>query len=152
MGFLKSPEEKAAEEAAKQQAAQAEAVRQQAAQVERRRKAFLASPAGLATTAKEAGDLFFEVQLEVGRQERDAVFGAQRDVGGHRTSAASTLAAIEGLGWRLEHVGYVFLVTGETSTDKMFISGEQTAVSGKTVGIYLFRNPDATPPVPPVAP
>jgi hypothetical protein len=31
------------------------------------------------------------------------------------------------------------MVTGETSTKKVFISGDQTAVNGVTVGVYLFR-------------
>jgi hypothetical protein len=44
------------------------------------------------------------------------------------------------LGWRLEHTGYYFMITGETSTDRMFVSGEATAISGITMGVYLFRN------------
>jgi len=32
------------------------------------------------------------------------------------------------------------MVTGETSTGRVFFSGEATAVSGVTVGVYLFRN------------
>jgi hypothetical protein len=32
------------------------------------------------------------------------------------------------------------MVTEQTSTERVFLSGEATAVSGKTVGIYLFRN------------
>ncbi|HEY5358539.1 MAG TPA: hypothetical protein VIJ82_12845 [Streptosporangiaceae bacterium] len=32
------------------------------------------------------------------------------------------------------------MITGETSTDRVFMSGEATAVSGVTVGVYLFRN------------
>ena len=32
------------------------------------------------------------------------------------------------------------MITGETSTNRAFVSGEATAVSGVTVGVYLFRN------------
>ena len=32
------------------------------------------------------------------------------------------------------------MVTGETSTDRIFVSGEATAISGVTIGVYLFRN------------
>ena len=32
------------------------------------------------------------------------------------------------------------MITGETSTNRTFVSGEATAVSGTTVGVYLFRN------------
>jgi hypothetical protein len=45
-------------------------------------------------------------------------------------------------GWRLEHVGHVFVVTSESSRDKFLRTGQQTAVSGGTIGIYLFRNID----------
>ncbi len=57
-------------------------------------------------------------------------------------SHVGTLAAIESVGWRLEHVGHVFVVTSESSRDKLLSSGQQTAVSGNTIGIYLFRNVD----------
>jgi hypothetical protein len=50
------------------------------------------------------------------------------------------LAAIEDIGWRLVHVGYVFVVTGESSHERVFSSGDNIAVSGQTIGIYLFRN------------
>jgi hypothetical protein len=32
------------------------------------------------------------------------------------------------------------MITGETSTDRMFVSGEATVISGVTMGVYLFRN------------
>jgi hypothetical protein len=32
------------------------------------------------------------------------------------------------------------MVTGETSTARVFVSGEATVISGVTVGVYLFRN------------
>jgi hypothetical protein len=56
---------------------------------------------------------------------------------------AGTLAAIEAVGWKLEHVGYVFMITGESSRDKFLATGERTAVSGQTIGIYLFRRADS---------
>ena len=62
-------------------------------------------------------------------------------IGGSKTQThAGTLAAIEAVGWRLEHVGYVFVVAEESSRRKLL--KEQTAVSGETIGIYLFRNTD----------
>jgi hypothetical protein len=119
----------------------AEAVRAQ----EQARAAWLASPVGAATTAREAGETFFEIQLEVGGHHGSAGFGV---ADGRRawTSSASVLAEIERVGWRLEHAGYFFMVTGETSTARL-LSGEATAVSGVTIGVYLFRrtpDPDAT--------
>lgn len=105
------------------------------------REAFLKSPLGIATTAKEAQQGFLEVQLPVGSSQRDVTMAGA--VNKTRTqSHAGTLSAIEAIGWRLEHVGYIFQITGESSRDKLLASGQQTAVSGQTVGIYLFRNTD----------
>jgi hypothetical protein len=112
---------------------------------ERRLRAeYLATPVGAATAAMEAGQAFFEVQLEVAQHLGSAGFGSAE---GRRTtaSAAETLQAIEALGWRLENVGYYFMTTGELSTGKVFLSGEATAISGVAMGVYLFRSaPTAT--------
>lgn len=124
-------------EQARAQAALAEQARQD--EERRQREAFLATPVGAATTAREAGQAFFEIQLEVGSHTGRAGFGT---AGGERTSASSavTLGEIEKLGWRLEHAGYYFMITGQTSTNRPFVTGEATAVSGVTIGVYLFRN------------
>jgi hypothetical protein len=42
----------------------------------------------------------------------------------------------------LEHVGNAFVMTSQSSRDKFMASGQQVAVSGETIGIYLFRNVD----------
>jgi len=140
---FKSADEREAERQARQaEQARAEADRAERAreaQEQRQRAAYLASPVGAATAAKEDGQLFFEIQLEVGRHSGSAGFGAIE--GQHTTaSSAATLGEIEKLGWRLEHAGYYFMITGESSTDRMFVSGENTAVNGVTMGVYLFRN------------
>ena len=140
--MFKSSEEREAErvereaEAARAEAARAEA--DAAAAQAREQAAFASTPVGAATMAKQAGQEFFEVQLEVGSDSGSASLGA---AAGRRTSmsSAQTLGEIEQVGWRLEHVGYVFMVTGENSTARVFMSGEVTSVSGVTVGAYLFR-------------
>ena len=38
------------------------------------------------------------------------------------------------------------MITGETSTARVLVSGEATAISGVTAGVYLFR--DAGLPAP----
>ena len=141
--MFKSAEERAAErrerEAEEARAQEAEAERARAAEEQRRREAFLATPVGAATAAKEAGQAFFEVQLDVGAHVGSAGWGAAE--GRHTTlSSAVTLGEIEKLGWHLEHASYFFMMTGETSTARVFVSGEATAISGVTVGVYLFRN------------
>jgi hypothetical protein len=140
---FKSAEEKEAErkereaEDARLLAARTEQAR--AAEEKRNRDAFLATPVGAATAAKEAGETFFEVQLRVGSHTGTAGFGSTD--GRHTTaSSATTLGEIEKLGWHLEHTAYYFMMTGETSTARVFVSGDATAISGVTMGVYLFRN------------
>lgn len=138
MAFGKTAEQKAIEE--KQKADDAAAK-----DAQRARQAFLATPIGQATAAKEAGQGFFEIQLSVGSSQRDStIFGGNNFAHAQSKTQthAGTLSAIERIGWKLENVGYIFIVTGESSRDKFLASGQQTAVSGQTVGIYLFRNVD----------
>lgn len=107
---------------------------------EKAHQAWLKSPIGMATQAKEQGNGFFEIELEIGSSKREVVFGSA-DFGSHRKSDfTGLLSQIESIGWRLEHVGYYFMITGETSRDKFLASGQNTAVNGKTMGVYLFRN------------
>jgi hypothetical protein len=141
--MFKSAEEREAERREKeaQQAKDAadRAEQERLAEEARQRAAVLATPLGAATAAKEEGHPFLEVQLEVGGHVGSAGFGS---IQGRRTtgSSAAILGEIEQLGWRLEHVSYIFMITGETSTARVFASGEATAVSGVTVGVSLFRN------------
>ena len=143
--MFKSAEEREAErrereaEAARAEQARAEQARQQ--EEARRQAAWLATPVGAASAAKQEGHRFLELQLEVGGHAGSAGFGTAT---GQRStsSSAGTLSEIERLGWHLEHASYFFMVTGETSTARVFLSGEATAVSGVTVGVYLFRNTD----------
>ena len=107
---------------------------------EKLHQAWLQTPLGLATTAKEEGNGFFEIELEIGSSKRNVAFGSA-DFGSHKKSDfTGLLSQIEDIGWRLEHVGYYFMITGETSRDKFLASGQHTAVNGKTMGVYLFRN------------
>jgi hypothetical protein len=139
---FKSPEEREAarreRDAKNAREAAAMAAEMRRKQDGRDREAFYASPVGLATSAKEAGDAFFQVQLEVSRHTGTAHVGV---VTGQRTesSSAAILGEIEKIGWHLEHVGYYFMVTRETSSNRAF-GGEATAVNGVTIGVYLFRN------------
>jgi hypothetical protein len=128
--------ERAAAEAA---AAAARAEQERVAEEQRKRKAFLASAVGAATTAKESGQAFFEVQLQAGGHEGTSGFGSTTS---RRTakSSATTLEEIEKVGWRLEHASYFFMLTSETSSDRIFATGQTTAVNGVTIGVYLFRN------------
>jgi hypothetical protein len=148
MAFGKTAEEKAMD-------AQARTARQADEQANRAREAYLATPIGQAVTAKEQGQGFFEIQLKVGSSQRDStIFGGNNTAYSQTKTQthAGTLAAIEAAGWHLENVGYVFIVTSESSRDKFMASGQQVAVSGETIGIYLFRNVDSPDAAPVVAP
>ena len=141
--MFKSAEERAAarheREAAEAREQEALAEEARLEEEERQREEFLATPVGAATAAMEAGEAFFEIQLKVGSRIGSAGFGS---IDGRHSvsSSAHTLGEIERLGWRLEHAGYFFMITGETTTARVFVSGDNTAVSGVTVGVYLFRN------------
>ena len=141
--MFKSSEEKEAErkerEAQKAREEAEAAQRAKDAEERRKRAAFLATPVGAATAAKEAGHRFLEIQLKVGGHEGTAGFGSTTS--SHSTqSSAATLEEIERLGWRLEHASYFFMITREVSTDRFMATGESTAISGVTMGVYLFRN------------
>lgn len=141
MGLFKStPAERAAKEVerAKRQAEkQATAVAEQRA---REAAAFAKTPAGKARAAKAAGMAIFQIDVPLSRTtgETVAMIGAYA----HSTETvnyASIIQSIEGEGWRLEHAGYIYRVTGSVSRDKFMASGQQEAVSGEIVGIYIFR-------------
>lgn len=141
MGLFSSDEDRARKEAERQEAERALAEQQRARKQARAEQEWAASPLGQATTALEAGHVFFEIQLEVGRAEGQAMWGTRDYASAEQiTSSAELLGEIERLGWRLEHVGYVFQMTGQSSTERMFVSGEESAISGVTLGIYLFRH------------
>lgn len=88
--MFKSSEERAADrrerdaQHAREQAERAEQAR--AAEEQRKREALLATPVGAATAAKDAGQQFFEVQLEVGGHIATAGFGSTE---GRRTASSS---------------------------------------------------------------
>lgn len=104
------------------EAARAEVQARRARRAETKHQAaHAASPIGQAEAATERGDRFLEI-----REAYSYVTGAQ-------------LGQIEDLGWRLEHVGYVFVHHGSTTT--VYSSEDSsTKTDGAVQGIYLFRS------------
>jgi hypothetical protein len=93
--------------------------------------AFLRTPAGRATTAKERCEGFFEIELipalsYVPTAPIDPA--ADYRIGEYR----GVLADIEAVGWHLEHVTYVR-------------EARETGGRSQTTGVYLFRNAEGTP-------
>lgn len=139
MAWGKTEEEKAAEHAAEQKAAADQAAQRQQAEAQRAAAAYTAGPVGQAEAAAKAGAVFFQTQMDVSRLNGSASFGAASSAVQH-VGRPDLLGQIESLGWHLEDVGYVFVETGTTSSSRVMLSGEATAVSGVVLGIYLFRN------------
>lgn len=135
----KSPEEKAQREAEKRRQQEQNRLAQDQA-------AFNASPPGQARLAKQAGQRFFQLILPIENVDRTwlAKFSHEmttrvRDTG---DIVGASLTAVADEGWELVTAGYVFRQTGGASRDKFLASGQQIAVIGDTLGVYLFRTVD----------
>lgn len=130
MGFFsKSPEEIAAREARKK----AEADKRAA-------EAFAATPPGRARAARAAGARTFQIDMPLSTTKGEAIPMMMAIAQSTPTTDPTTvLDGIEAEGWRLEHVGYVYRILGSVSRDKFMSSGQQEAMHGEIVGIYLFR-------------
>lgn len=139
MGFFNpTPEERAAKE---QKRAEDEARHKEAE--------FAASPAGQARAAKTAGMKIF--QIDVPLSQTKGVTVAMVGAFAHSSKTinyANVIQSIEEEGWHLDQVGYVYRITGSESRDKFLASGQQEAVSGEIVGIYIFRANSAQPGAP----
>jgi len=100
------------------------------------------SPLGRAERAKGNGDAFFQLEIDISRLHGTSGLGSssgrERRTGGR----PDLLGQIEEIGWRLDHVGYVFVETGATSTNRTLGTGQGTVTKGLVRGIYLFRNTD----------
>lgn len=115
-----------------------------AKQAEEERRAYLASPIGLAEVAAQRGDRFFQVEIPhstVTGYSSDFMFAPHWDTTNtNRNDAApDLLGRIEQHGWRLVHANWVFVQTGSSSREKVLSTGEKSTVVGRVDGIYLFR-------------
>jgi hypothetical protein len=146
----KTPEQQAAEAAAKE-AEQAEAlarrtaeaaeakVRKDAAQREKQRKAFFESPAGQARLAFERDDVVFQSSFDVMNQSAIIVSMIGSDTKQSTSDPAYVLNRICREGWDLVTGSFVFIEQEQESRDKFMSTGQNVAIKGKTVGYYLFK-------------
>jgi hypothetical protein len=112
-------------------------------QAEREAKAaqeWAESPVGRATAAKEAGQAFFQFEMDISALGGSSGLGSSAGRMRHSGGRPDLLGQIEETGWRLEHVGYVFIETGATTTNRVMSTGQGTVTKGVVRGIYLFRN------------
>ena len=92
-------------------------------------------------TAQEAwasGRAFYVVRMNLGGSE--AGFMSRSAVGGD--DVAGALQVIEGTGWRLDDVGYVYQPLKERS----HALTDSASMTGNIVGVYTFRRPATIPP------
>lgn len=133
MAWGKTEEQKQEEQAAKK-ALELEAKKA------REEARYAASPVGRAAAAYENGDGFFQLEIEVSQLNGlSSAFGSSNNSVRHKGGATDVLSQIEANGWRLEHVGYVFIETGSTSTNRVLSTGQGVVTRGNVTGMYLFR-------------
>jgi hypothetical protein len=133
---------KAAKAAIRATEAAALAANAEAQRLHDNEKRFWESPYGQARAAKQAGERFFQIELQLDSSEQTGWSKAVADTRGktHRYSGQATiLTNIEKEGWELMHAGFVFKETGQVSRDKFLSSGQQVSTWGSTFGVYLFR-------------
>jgi hypothetical protein len=140
MAFGKTAEQKQAQAQQREAAGLAYAQRRAADAQQRAAAASAASPVGRATAARDAGAGFFQLELDISALDGSpSMFGSSQNQVRSTGGRPDLLSQIEALGWRLEHVGYVFIETGATTTNRMMTTGQGTVTKGVVRGIYLFR-------------
>ena len=101
---------------------------------------YRASPLGQAETAYQAAQAFFQLTVNISEvQGKASDWNYSQSTQTRRFNSSDLLGQIEEMGWRLEHVGYVFVETGEIARAKVMSSGSVTRTQGYVEGIYLFR-------------
>jgi len=128
----KSPEEK--EEIKRQKE-----IERRLEKEEEREKKFLASPQGKARKAFKSGAKLFQIDLRVSETKGGVIAMSGTYTDAVKFENVNKLEEIEREGWKLENTGYVYRVLESVSRDKFLSSGQQEAISGEIVGIYIFR-------------
>lgn len=100
---------------------------------------YAASPLGRAEAAHEAGDGFYQLELDISHLSGASGLGSSTGRIRHSGGRPDLLGQIEDIGWRLEHAGYVFVETGATTTNRALGTGQGMVTKGVVRGIYLFR-------------
>ena len=133
MAIRRTEDEKQAERQAMERA-------RLAREAEQARAKYLASPIGQAETAYQAAQAFFQLTVNISEIQGSASdWNYSQTTQTRHFSSSDLLGQIEEMGWHLEHVGYVFVETGEIARAKVMSSGSVTRTQGYVEGIYLFR-------------
>jgi hypothetical protein len=152
LGKKKTPEElqltAEAREAEREQKKQAK----RAQEVEDARRSFEKTPAGQARAAYDRGDHVFQYSANVMSQQAIIVAMVGSNASQRTTDPSVILNSVCNEGWELVNGSFVFIETGQQSRDKFLASGQNVAVSGATVGYYLFRRSERLRQEPPPEP
>ena len=139
----KSEEEKAAEAARREQQRQEAEERKRVEAIEKAKKDFFETPAGLARLAYEQGDQIFQYAFDVVSHKAIVVAMVGSTQTKKTNEPGAVLNSVCHEGWELVSGSFVFVHEGSQSRDKFMSSGQNVAVKGTTVGYYLFRRSDA---------
>ena len=107
------------------------------------RTAFFMTPAGQARLAFERGDHVFQYAFNVMSQKAIIVAMVGSNVAQQTVDPSVILNSVCLEGWELVNGSFVFVETGQQSRDKFMSSGQNVAVSGATIGYYLFKRCEA---------
>ena len=109
-------------------------------EAEARRQAFIRAQPTLAKDWWDSGRTYFIVKLNLGGTLASWTKGQTTHEG---DDASGALQAIEAVGWRLDHIGYVYQPLKERAAPIA-----ESVMAGNVVGIYTFRRSEAPPPAP----
>jgi hypothetical protein len=117
------------------------AIRREQRKDERATAAFARTPAGQARAAFEAGLELFQVALPLEETVRTVggFITGDKTTTSRAYAHADVLDEIECEGWLLQHADYVWAQTGAVSRDKFLSSGQTEAITGRIIGVYIFR-------------
>lgn len=135
----KTEDEKAAEQRTRATEQDARRRRQQEEEATRKRLLFFDTPAGRARAAFERGDQVFQYSANVMLQKAIIVAMVGSNTSRRTADPSEILNSVCNEGWDLVSGSFVFVETGQQSRDKFLASGQNVAVSGATIGYYLFR-------------
>jgi hypothetical protein len=99
--------------------------------------AWIGDVAKRAKAGLESGRSFYVERFNLGGTTAGLMSQSQ----GESDDIAGALQAIEGVGWRLDHIGYVYQPLRERS----HLLTDSSLMTGNIVGIYTFRRSSGSP-------
>jgi hypothetical protein len=139
----KTPEQRADDQALKDQRRGEADERKRLDGIEKERKAFFKTPAGRARLAFEADDHVFQYSIDVMSQQAIIVSMMGSATSRRTSDPVALLISVCREGLELFNGSFVFMEQGHQSRDKVMSSGQNVAIKGTTVGYYLFRRSEA---------